>query len=217
MSQSGVVRVFVVDDQPIVREGICAVLTDAPGVSVVGTSGDGNDAIEQCANLKPHAVLIDLSLSGLPANAVTRQLTEMDVRVVALIDTPDAASMNAIVEAGALGLLLKSDELTAYPDAVAHVMADDKNVYQSERVKRVFALGDPDAKVIDSAVRPLTPRELEVLKMFADGNSTSEIATRLGLSVKTVETHRKNVMDKLQTRSIAQLTKIAIQAGISSI
>ncbi len=209
------IRIFVIDDQPVVCEGIKTILTGSPGLKVVGSSSDGNDAIEQCALTKPDVAFVDLSLSGLAANAVTRELAKKDIRVIALVDTPDAVAMHSIIDVGAAGLVLKSDPVETFAKAVHDVMAD--RMFQSESLKRVLALGNPGSPTIDAAVRPLTPRELEVLKMFADGNTTSEIATRLALSVKTVETHRKNVMDKLQTRSIAQLTKIAIQCGISSL
>ncbi len=210
-------RVILADDHRMMRDGLRAVLEKA-GVQVIGEAANGRDAIAKAASLRSDVVVMDIGMPELNGIDATRRLAaEMPgVKVVALSMNADRRYVSAMLEAGAVGYLLKnsaSEELLAALQSVTRGMT---------YLSRSIALGadDPAAHAGTSGPlapeRPLSPREREVLQLIAEGKSSKEVATSLGIAVSTVETHRRQLVEKLQLRTIAELTKYAIREGLTS-
>jgi DNA-binding NarL/FixJ family response regulator len=199
------------------RDGLRAVLT-AAGVQVVGEAGDGEAAIAEADRSHPDVVVIDIAMPKLSGIEATRQLRAKmpGTKVIALSMNSDRRYVMAMLEAGAAGYLLKdaaADELLVALDAVGR-----GETYLSPAIA---------AGVVDRALRarpspssgsdkPLSAREREVVQRIAEGKSSKEIATILHIAVPTVDTHRRQIMDKLHLRTIAELTKYAIREGLTS-
>ncbi len=213
-------RVLIADDHTIVRNGLCAILRQAGTIEVVGEASDGRDAVEMTRRLDPDVVLIDVSMPVLNGVDATRLIKRVSPRtkVIALSMHSDRRYVLAMLAAGASGYLLKIAAAEELIRAVTTVGSGEK--YLSPAIAEI---------VIDSATRPkepappespcseLTTREREVLQLIAEGASSKEIAQKLSIAVSTVETHRRQIGEKLNLRSVAELTKYAIRAGLTSI
>ncbi len=201
-------RVILADDHRMMREGLRAVLEKA-GVQVVGEAASGREAIAETKRLHPDVVVMDVGMPDLNGIDATRRLAaEMpSVKVIALSMNADRRYVSAMREAGAAGYVVKnsaSDELLT----ALRVVIRGEN-YLSPAIPEYIT---PEA----GSERPLSAREREVLQHIADGDSSKEIAATLGIAVTTVETHRRQLMDKLGLRTIAELTKYAIREGLTS-
>ena len=190
------IRVLVVDDHPLFRDGLTALLETLPDVVVVGDAGDGEAAVSKAVELQPEVILMDLNLPGTPGLEATRRIVAAVPGCAVLVVTmlADDASVAAAVRVGARGYVLKEagqDEVLA---AIRTVAAGGT----------VFGPGVA-ARLFDRpAEGGLTARESEVLALIGDGRSNTEIARELGLSLKTVQNHVSNVLAKLQVRDRTQ-------------
>ncbi|MBM4289723.1 MAG: response regulator transcription factor [Deltaproteobacteria bacterium] len=213
------VRIIVADDHKIVREGLVALLHKNPRLQVVGEAEDGRQAVQLAAELHPEVVIIDIGMPHLNGIEATRQIVAEipGVKVIALSMHSDKRFVKGMLKAGASGYLLKycaSEELLT---AIQMVM--NNRIYLSNDITGIVVedyvqkLADTDA----SAFQALTPREREVLQLLAEGQSTRQIADSLHVSIKTIEVHRKQMMDKLGLQSLAELVKYAIREGLTSI
>lgn len=211
------VRVLLADDHVLVRTGIKMVLQGIEGVEVVGEASDGREAVAAAAKLRPRIVLMDISmqnLNGLEATAQIRR-EQPDTRVIILSMSADELHVSQALRAGAAGYLLK--DATPEELALALSAVDAGNTYLTPRVSKqvidgfVGRLGEGE-----SSLDALTPRQREILQLIAEGQGTKEIAFKLGLSVKTVETHRAQIMDRLNIRDVPGLTRFAIRTGLVS-
>lgn len=211
------VRVLLADDHRIFRDGLRSLLAAHESVDVVGEADNGLDALARCQELAPDVVVLDISMPGLNGIEVCRRLQQElpATRVIILSMHSDRRFVQEALRAGARGYVLKDAgfaELAAGVLAVAegrlHLGADIGDQVLQDYLQRV---GDDQA----GAFSVLSAREREVLQMLAEGLSTKEIAARLTLSAKTVESHRKAVMDKLEIRSVAELTRYAIREGLT--
>ena len=213
------IRVLVVDDHTIVKEGLCALLKEEAAVEVIGDAADGRTAVRLAEELDPDVVLMDVALPGLNGIEATRQIirSKPRIRVLALSMYADGTYVSEMLKAGASGYLLKDCEFEELTRAIRTVAAD--HTYLSPQVSDVVVTDYLDHLSEDnqSAASMLTPREREVLQLLAEGESTKEIAEKLYISVKTVETHRRQIMEKLDIFTIAELTKFAISHGITSL
>lgn len=210
-------RVVLADDHRMMRDGLRAVLEKA-GVEVVGEAANGREAIAEATRLHPDVVIIDIAMPELNGVDATRQLRAQmpGIRVIALSMNADRRYVMAMLEAGASGYLLKnaaSEELLAALEAVARGDTYLSPAIAGNVVDHAIR-GTPGSRLPPS--RPLSVREREVLQLLAEGKSSKEIATALNVAVPTVETHRRQIMDKLGLRSVAELTKYAIREGITS-
>ncbi len=212
-------QVILADDHRIVREGLVAMLAADPGIEVVGECGNGRDTITMARKLQPDLIVMDVSMPDLNGIDATRRIVEMrnNIKVVALSSHSDERLVKGMLQAGASGYLLK--ECAGKELILAIRTIRRGKVYVSPEVAGVIvndyvSMLSGDAKP-ESAV--LSSREREVLQLIAEGQSTSQIGERLHLSVKTVESHRKRIMDKLGIRNVAGLTKYAIREGITSL
>jgi DNA-binding NarL/FixJ family response regulator len=212
-------RFVLADDHQIVREGLRAILEREPGNQVVGEAADGWAARSAVAELRPDVLVMGTSLPGLNGQEAARCIAteHPEVKIVVLSKHSDRRHVVGMLTAGASGYVLKkygAKELLQAIDAVTR-----GQTYLSAEVTAsvVRSLRDPSPLPEADAEIRLSGREREVLKLLADGNTSKEIAVRLKIAVTTVDTHRRQIMDKLELRSIAALTKYAIRNGLTSV
>ncbi len=213
------VRIMIADDHQVVRDGLKALLDDPPRFQVIGTARDGREAATLARKLNPDVVIIDIAMPELNGvDATKRMLAEMPgLRIIALSMHSDKRYISGMLQAGALGYVRKEsafEEIAAAVDAVSQ-----GNVYLGEGVAGVVVndYRQMMAKAAPDASDPLSTREREVLQLLAEGRKTAEIAARLHVSTKTVETHRRQIMSKLSLDSVAALTKYALRHGFISL
>lgn len=217
MKKSAGIRVILADDHRLFRTGLHSLLARQPEVEIVGEADDGSAAVRLAAEMKPDIVLMDISMPKLNGIEATRQIVAQTrgIRVVILSMHTDRRFIAESLKAGARGYLLKDTAIEELLAAIQVIMNGE--VYLSSRITNIVVedyvhLAKDTAP---SVFNLLSSREREVLQMVAEGMNTKEIAGRLNLSVKTVETHRKQVMDKLGLRTVAELTKYAIREGLT--
>lgn len=211
-------RVLIADDHKILRDGLRNLLHEQDNYQVVAEVENGREAVRLAKKLEPEVVIMDISMPDMNGIEATRRIKDIlpDIKVLALSMHSDSRFVKQMIEAGASGYLLKE---CAFEELVTALRTLSRN--------RIYISPDASGGVIQDLIKhqtgtgeeetPLTPREREVLQLIAEGNPTSEIADRMHISVKTIESHRKNIMDKLNMRSIAELTKYAIREGITSL
>ena len=213
------IRVLLVDDHKIIREGLRALVENQPDMQVIAESPDGRTAVQLSQQLSPDVVIMDIAMSDLNGIEATRQITGSlsSVKVIALSMHSDRRFVAEMLKAGASGYLLKD---CAFEDLVRAIRAViDNQTYLSPGVADVV-VGDYVHRLSEtdvSAFSILSGREREVLQLLAEGGTTNEIASHLHVSVKTIETHRRNIMKKLDIYSMAELTKYAIREGLTSL
>ena len=211
-------RVLLVDDHALVRAGIRALLERGELVEVVGEAGDGHDALELIEKLRPDVVLLDLAmpqLSGFEVLKITsREFPQVHVIVLTVHDEEEYAF--EALRTGASGYLPKSAASAELRLAIEHVMGGKKYLSPTVEQRAAFELhaNTPEGR---APLSELTPRQREVLTLIAEGHSTKDIARALKISVKTVETHRAQLMDRLDIHDIASLVRYAIKMGLVSI
>ena len=212
-------RIVVADDHKIVRDGLQSLLEKQPDMEVVGEADNGRTAVSLAQELSPDIVILDIAMPELNGIEATRQLTLKNpkVKVLALSMHSDRRFVAQMFRSGASGYLLKDcafEELVAAIRAVVtgqtYLSPGITNMMVRDYVRR---LSSDDSSKSDL----LTSRECEVLQLLAEGNSTKEIASQLNVSIKTVETHRLQIMGKLDIHSVAQLTKFAVREGYTSL
>jgi DNA-binding NarL/FixJ family response regulator len=213
------VRIVVVDDHAIMRDGLSALLSNELGFEVVGTAGDGREAIGVVGEAKPDLVLIDLSMPGTDGTEAIRVIKRQHpaIRVVVLTFHKEDAHIHAALHAGADAYVLKDDGRNELLSAIRNA-AVGKSYLSPSVCKRVMAGYVQSRTTDDSGLAPswelLTAREREVLKLIAEGQKTREIAAYLSLSVKTIEKHRSNLMRKLDLHNVSEVTTYAIANGL---
>ena len=211
------IRVLLADDHRLFREGLRTLLGQQADVEVVGVAVDGQSVLTQVVACRPNVVLMDVSMPGLNGLEATRHLRadHPDVAVLMLSMHADRRFVVEALRAGALGYLPKDCEISELCDAIRAVHRRQLYLSQSiaDCVVRDYVALTGDRP--ESAFSVLSAREREVLQMLAEGRSAKEIAGALRVGIKTVETHRKNIMDKLDIHSIAELTKYAIREGVT--
>jgi DNA-binding NarL/FixJ family response regulator len=214
------IRIVVADDHQIVRQGLRTLLATEPDMEVVAEADNGRKTLQLVKDLSPQVVIMDISMPDLNGIEATRQLLaeSPDIKVIALSMHSDSLFVFNMLKAGASGYLLKDCALEQLVTAIRTVMAN--RTYLSPGISDIlikdFVQGGPLTQGA-SAFSLLTTREREVLQLMAEGRSTSQIASSLFVSVKTVETHRKQLMDKLGIYSVAGLTKYAVREGLTTL
>jgi DNA-binding NarL/FixJ family response regulator len=204
------ITVLLVEDHGLVRRALKRTLEDAADLRVVGEAGDGQEAVKAAKRLQPDVVVMDFALPGLMGGAATQKILESlpETAVLILSMHAERSYVRAALDAGARGYLLKSATDMELSEAVRQVAAG-RHVLDSRIVLPEPPLGD--------ATRPLTAREMEVLRLIAHGKSNKEIAVELGIRANTVGVHRNNIMGALAIRNCAKLTLYAIGRGFVEI
>lgn len=213
------IRVLLVDDHQIMLQGLRALLEKQPDMEVVAEAGEGRTALRLARDLAPDIIILDVAMPDLNGIETARMIvSEMsDIKIIALSMHSDRRFVVEMLKAGASGYLLKDCALEDLVRAIRVVMANQ--TYLSPEVAGTvveeYVRKSPDGDA--SAFSILTAREREVLQLLAEGLSTKNVAARLHVSVKTIETHRQHIMEKLNTHSIADLIKYAVREGLTSL
>ncbi len=212
-------RILIADDHKILRAGLCALLEKQPDMEVIGEADSGARAVSLAKKKSPHLIIMDINMPDMNGiEATKRILSENDgIKVLALSMYADKGYVINMLKAGASGYLLKDCALEELANAIRAIM-DNKTYLSPVLVDSILKdLIDLATKDDLSVYSILTSREREVLQRLAEGRTTKEIAFDLGISIKTVETHRQQISAKLGMSSIAELTKYAIREGLTSL
>ena len=216
----GNIKVLLTDDHTIVRKGLCSILEGEAGIEVIGEAEDGREAIKLAKKLHPDIVVMDIAMSGLNGLEATRQIRNLYPEMKILILTMHANEEYILqaLKSGASGYLVKKAAPSELVSAIKAV--HQGNSFLSPSISRTvideYIRRADEISEGDDAFEKLTARETEVLQLIAEGRKTSEIAELLYISIKTVETHRTHIMNKLGIHSTAELTQYAIRKGIIS-
>ena len=213
------IRIVLADDHRITREGLLSMLNNEDGMEVVGEAENGREAVTLAQELLPDLVIMDVTMPDLNGIEATRMITSGagEINVIAISMYSDKQFVQGMIQAGASGYLLKDCAFEELLNAIRVVVSG--NTYLSPAIAGIVVKDYLDKLSTDgsSASSILTTREREVLQLIAEGMSTKKIASHLGISIKTIETHRRQIMGKLGIFSIAELTKYAIREGLTSL
>jgi len=210
-------RILLADDHKLMRSGLKVLIEQQPGLAIVGEAADGREAVALAKTLKPDVVVMDIGMPNLNGIEAAHQITQAlpEIAVVMLSMHSDESYILRALKAGAKGYLLK-DSAEADLIRAVHAVAGGKSFF-SPAVSKVL-LDDYVRKLKRSGTEDsydlLTPREREILQLVAEGKSNKDIANLLNLSVHTIETHRSNIMEKLNLRGIPELILYAVRRGI---
>ncbi len=209
------IKILLADDHQILRDGIRNVIEKNTTMKVVGEANNGREAIKLCTQLNPDVVIMDIAMEGLNGVEATARIVQEnpEIKVIALSMHSNKRFVLGMFKAGAFGYLLKDCDTEELIKAIKTVAANQKYVSQkiSGIILNEFISGQPEEE------NGLTTREKEILQLIAEGKSSKEIGEILFLSSKTVDSHRKNIMDKLELFTIPDLTKYAIRTGLVSL
>jgi RNA polymerase sigma factor (sigma-70 family) len=211
------IRVLIADDHRMIREGLRSLIEREPDMVMVGEADNGREAVAMAKKFSPDVIVMDVGMPDLNGMEATRQTLEQcpNVRVLALSMYTDRRYAAGMLQAGAKGYVVKKaayDELVTAIRTVASgqafLSAEVTSVIVDDYSRRLMATDG-------SAFTVLTEREREIVQLVAEGRSTKEIAEALGVSAKTVDTHRQNLMDKLNLHSVAEITRYAVREGLT--
>lgn len=206
-------RLVIIEDQKAIREMLVEVLRVDPNYNLVGESGDGQEALELCFDLKPDLLILDARLPGLNGVDLLRRLTKKlpHVRVLVFSGHENPVLIREMLEAGAHGFVEKTASLGELKKGLETVAGG--GTYFGPAVAGLLrnVVANPD---VSNTPDFLTDREREILQLVAESNSTKEIAVKLGISMKTVDNHRTNLMRKLNLHDVASLTRYALEVGL---
>ncbi len=211
-------RILVADDHEVVRRGLCALLEGQREWKVCGEAADGREAVEKAQDLKPDVAIIDIGMPTLNGLEATRQILKSNPRIKVLVLTLHDSDqvVREVLNAGARGFLLKSDAARELISAVEE-LRQSRTYFTSTVSTKIFEgyvnSGGTGANTL-APQKSLTPREREIVQLIAEGKSSKEVAVSLGVSVKTAETHRTNILRKLNLHSVSELVLYAVRNNI---
>ena len=213
------IRILLADDHKMVREGLCSLIGQQIGMEVVAEAQDGREAVQLTRKLRPNLVIMDVTMPGLNGIKATQQILSKSpgVKVIALSMHSHRWFVVRMLDAGASGYVSKEYAFEELTNAIRTVWRGQ--TYLSPGIASVMNEDNPFdlSKINRSDCSVLTPRQRQVLQLIAEGKSTKETASILNVSVKTVESHRLRIMTKLNTHSIAGLTRYAVREGLTSL
>jgi DNA-binding NarL/FixJ family response regulator len=214
-TRSRVTRILLGDDHALVRRGLRLILDNEPDLTVVGEAGDGAQALDLARRLKPDIAILDIAMPRLTGLQATREFTRLvpDTRVLILTMYDNEQYVIEALQAGAVGYVLKSVADRDLVEACRAAMRDEPFLYPGAINALIRNLLDRNRSGKPTA-RLITDREEEILKLVAEGHSSKQIAEMLVISIKTVERHRANLLQKLGLRDRLDLTRYAIRAGL---
>jgi len=208
------IRVLIADDHPVVRQGLKVMLGAQPDIELVGEATNGEEAVHKARVLRPDVIIMDLKMplkDGLTAIKEINQ-ADLDARILVLTSYPDDDNVFTAIKAGAMGFLLKDSPPEHLLEAIRTVHRGESALHPTIARKLIQEIKHPPR--LPLAEEPLTPRELEVLQCLAQGLSNREIAARLCVSIRTVTTHVRNILDKLHLANRTQAALYAVEHGI---
>lgn len=212
-------KILLADDHQIIREGLAALLHKEPDMQVVAQADTGRTAVQLARKHAPDVVVMDVSMPDLNGIEAAKQIrAEMPaVKIIALSMHSDRRFVAQMLKAGASGYLLKDSAFEELTQAIRAIL--NRRVYLSPKITGIVVDDYVQHLSVSDITNPpaLTTREREVVQLMAEGRSTKQIADRLNISVKTVETHRRQLMEKLKLHSVAELTKFAVREGLTSL
>ncbi len=209
------IQILIADDHGVLRAGLRTLLNAEPNLEVVGEASDGDTVLRLANELRPDIVLLDISMPGPGGIEVTRQLKESlpELRVLILTAHEDESMLREAVQAGAAGYIIKRAVESELINAILSVSRGDLYVHPA-MTRALLKETSLFPSVPEPSVESLTPREIEVLRLIAKGYTNGQIAKELSLSVRTVESHRANLMGKLELRSRVELVRYAMEHGL---
>jgi len=211
--------VLLVDDHKIMRDGIKAILARAEEFRVVGEAENGSDAVQSVKRLRPHLVLMDIGLPGLNGVETTAEILryQPECKVIILSMFDDENSVVSAIRAGARAFILKRASDTDLVEALRMVAAGGMylSAQVSDRLLTRIQKGDLAHRAVPSVLESLSPREVQVLRLVAEGRTSKEIAVLLDLREQTVRSYRKTMMKKLGVNNVAGLTQLALSTGLT--
>jgi DNA-binding NarL/FixJ family response regulator len=211
------ISVLLADDHTLVRQGLKALLSAEVDMQVVAEAEDGREAVALAKKMSPQVVVMDIAMPSMNGRDATRQIVKNcpETRVVVLSSYSDDACVKELLEAGATGFLMKQTASSELSNAI-RLARRGSRVLSPDIVRRMRAQGNGAFMDggLSGRIAELTEREIEVLKIIAEGLSNKEIAIQLGISIKTVEKHRQQVMNKLNIHEVAGLTRYALAQGL---
>ena len=212
------IRILIVDDHAVIRAGLRTILKAEPDLQVVGEAADGREALRLAGELRPDVVLMDISMPTPAGGGIetTRRLRDSlpDARVLILTVHEDEGLLQEAIRAGAVGYIVKRAAEAELVGAIRAVWRGDMYVHPAMTRVLLKDLAAPPALSRPSSPEPLTPREIEILRLLAKGYTNRQIADTLKVSVRTVEGHRANLMSKLGLHSRVELTSFAEEHGL---
>jgi NarL family two-component system response regulator LiaR len=211
------IRVLIADDHAILRKGIRALLGTEPDIEVVGETGDGLETVAQAKTLHPDVILMDLVMPNMDGIEATRQITaeQPDVRILVLTSFAADDKVFPAIKAGALGYILKDSGPAELVQAIHQVYQGQPSLEPSIALKMLQELSHPSQR--PRTPEPLSEREMEVLRLLAQGKSNREIAEQLVITELTVRTHVSNILGKLHLASRTQAALYALKEGLASL
>jgi len=214
-------RILIADDHNFIIDGIKSMLIEEKDLEVIGEAANGEEAIQKTKELEPDLIVMDISMPIISGIEATKIITQQfpNIKILALTQHDESEYIFQFIKAGGLGYLLKNSKKHEFLDAIETLMKGEK--YFSSKISNLLMnnflsakeeeQNDPNKKI------PLTRRELEIIKLIASDISNNEIADELNLSLRTVETHRRNIMQKLNMKSVVALVRYAIQNKLVNI
>jgi len=211
-------RVLLADDHALMREGVRSILEREPGVEVVGEAASGREAVSMCRELSPEVVIMDVAMDDLNGMEATRRIRERgdSVRVIALSSHNDSRFIAEMIRAGAAAYVLKENAYSELRRALKAVQRGDTYLCPAAAGQAADLIRNPGSGG-GTPWQILGPREREVLQLIAEGHSSPDIAERLCISANTVDTHRRNIMRKLELHNVVELTRYAIREGLTRV
>lgn len=213
------IKTLIVDDHKIFREGLRGLIEKEPDIDVLGEAGNGIEAIKFAGELHPDVIIMDVTMPDMNGIEATRKIIAESpgIRVLVLSMESDRRFIVEVLESGAFGYVLKDGIFAELATAIRTVAAGETYLGPriSELIIKDYLQRIPDGLPLTHS--SLTTRERELIQLIADGKNAKEIAGAFGISIKTVEVHRHNIMQKLNLYSIAELTKYAIREGLTSL
>lgn len=215
------IKLFVVDDHPIFIDGISGLLKDTPGFSIIGSANNGQELLEKIASNQPDIILMDINMPVMDGIEATKEVKRLypNIKVIMLTMFNEIRFIKELLEIGAKGYVLKNISRDDLVKAIETVHSGKPFLDSAVQEKVITSMSSVDEEEIDekeadSMVQNITSRELEILQLIALGLTSQDISTKLFISKNTVETHRKNLLAKLNVKNTASLLKFAYKKGL---
>jgi DNA-binding NarL/FixJ family response regulator len=215
-SNKEMIKVLIADDHKIFRDGLKSLMEGESDIKVIGDAADGNQVLLLLQNLQPDVILMDISMGEAGGIATTQIVREKypDIKVLVLSMHSESSYILKMLELGASGYMLKDAGKAEMLSAIRTVASGNSYYSSAVSAKLVEALTRRNKAVTKRDDIPLTPRELEMLKLIAEEYSNQEIANKLFISIRTVDTHKRNLLEKLKVKNTAGLVKYALKKGL---